>query len=311
MTSLEKELSNYLSIRRGLGYKLLGAERLLRGFVDFMEAAAETLVTSELAVQWALGNGSLRPATSLQRLGAVRQFTRYLAGLDPLMEIPPQNLIQAKVTRSRPHIYSQKEIDGLLSAAARMGPTGALRPHTYHTFLGLLASTGIRLSEGLALQRDDVDLNRCILEIRKSKFRKSRLVALHASTVAALQCYATVRDVRHRRQFASFFITDKGEPLRDPMVRYYFVRLSKQVGLRNATSRSSHGPRIHDLRHSFAVKTLIRWYESGVEVDRRLPYLSTYLGHAHVADTYWYLSACPELLRLAGAKMEQMIAGVM
>ena len=213
-------------------------------------------------------------------------------------------LLPHRPSRARPYIYSCKEVQRLLQAAKQLPPVHGLRSRTYYCLLGLLFVTGLRISEALNLQSEDVDLAGGVLTIRCGKFGKSRLVPIHASTRKVLSAYAARRDrLLAGRPARCFFVSKRGTRLDDGEVRRTFYGLSRQIGLRGASA--SHGPRLHDFRHRFAVQTMVQWYRSGQDVERRLPILSTYLGHVHVADTYWYLTAHPELMGLAVKRLEE------
>jgi integrase len=212
--------------------------------------------------------------------------------------------------RARPYLYSEEEIRQLLKAAQNLPATYSLKPWTYHCLFGLLAVAGMRVSEALNLQVKDVDWAEGVLTIHGTKFGKSRLVPLHASTRRVLLAYAMRRDHYFAgKSFSHFFVSSRGTRLDGGHVRRTFYKLSRQIGLRDASA--SHGPRLHDFRHRFAVETLVRWYRKDEDVERRLPILSTYLGHAHVTDTYWYLTSTPELLGAAGKRMEKRWGGVL
>jgi integrase len=231
----------------------------------------------------------------------VRRFARYVSALDPGTEIPPQGLLPYRFRRTQPYLYADEEIAHLIEAAKKLRSRQGLRAATYATLFGLLAVTGMRMSEPLAFDRDDVDLARGILTVRRTKFGKSRILPVHASTREALRRYRAVRD-RICPRAQSFFVSERGKRLTSERVWWTFVRLSHQIGLRGPADR--HGPRLHDLRHRFAVQTLLGWYRAGLNVEQHLPELSAYLGHAHVTDTYWYISAVPELLQLATLRLE-------
>jgi integrase len=234
----------------------------------------------------------------------VRSFARYWSATDPRTEIPPMGLLPYRTKRATPYIYSNDEIQHLLKAARNLPPSTGLRPWTYYSLLGLMAVTGMRISEIIRLNHSDVDLKQGLLTVRLTKFSKSRLIPLHPSTVKKLKRYLHRRDELYPRHLtARFFLSNQGTPLTDCMVRWTFVKLSRQIGLRKVGD--SYGPRLHDLRHRFAVTTLLHWYRTGVDVEQRLPVLSTYLGHAHVTDTYWYLSAIPELLAVTKDRLEK------
>ena len=304
-----KHVAEYLQVRRGLGFKLVNHEFQLRSFVKYLEEVGADHINTEIAFAWAMGDGHRHPGTAAQRLTTVRHFARYLAGVDPKTEIPPRGLLPTRFPRVHPYIYSDAEVRALMKAALELASPGSIRGPSYSTFLGLLATTGLRLSEGLELLVEDVDLNNGILEVRQSKCRKSRFVPVQASTIDALRTYERTK-AQHQPKTACpyFFVDQDGGPIPGWRIRYHFVRLCVKVGLRKTISG---GPRMHDFRHTFAVKTLIRWYETGVDVDQRMPRLSTYLGHVHIADTYWDISAHPELLRLAASRLEKTIEGLL
>jgi integrase len=302
MSPIQKGLATYLALRRGLGADMRGPEAHLRRFVEFLDRQRATVITTELALRWATAPAAATTATWAQRLGDVRRFATWLSATDPRTEIPPQGLLPERYQRRPPYIYSDVEIARLVRAAARLASPSGVRALTYATLFGLLAATGLRISEALALDRDDVDLRAGILRVRHAKFGKSRFVPVHDSTRRALRRYQIQRDVRFPRPASpAFFVGERGTRATPCSAQYNFAVVSRVVGLRPPTTarRHGHGPRLHDLRHRLAVRTLLRWYQQGRNPERELPKLSTYLGHVHVADTYWYIEAVPELLRLA------------
>jgi integrase/recombinase XerD len=304
MISLRKAVEDYLAMRRSLGFKLRDMGYCLHQFVSFMEQEGACVITVELALRWAQQPRGVLPAHWAARLSFVRTFARHWSATDPRTEIPPTGLLPYHPKRATPYIYSDEEIRGILKAAWNLPPSTGLRPSTYYTLFGLMAVTGMRISEVLRLDCDDVDLEEGLLTVRLTKFSKSRLIPLHPSTVEKLKAYLSRRDLLHPRPSTTrLFLSSQGTPIADCMVRWTFVKLSRQIGLRKAGD--SFGPRLHDLRHRFAVTTLLHWYETGVDVEQRLPVLSTYLGHAHVTDTYWYLTAIPELLELTKDRLEK------
>jgi integrase/recombinase XerD len=305
MTKLAKAAAEYVALRRALGFKMVEVSHRLADFVEFARRERAFHVTVDLALRWAKLPVQVQPVTWATRLGIVRQFTEYLSTIDARTEIPPRGLLPGRYQRKVPYLYNDDEIRRLLQAARKMrSPTG-LRAWTYETMLGLLTVTGMRLGEVLALDRRDVDLCEGVLAIRQTKCRKQRLVPVHETTRRALLRYAHVRDrVYQSPKSEAFLLSEAGLRLNQYSVREVFVRLSRTIGIRTHIGRFGHGPRLHDLRHGLAVNTLVRWYRSGVDVERRLPVLSTYLGHTKVTDTYWYLQAIPELLRLALARIE-------
>ena len=308
MSDLSKALDEYLQVRRILGFKLLDTGSRLRKFVSFLEARGESVITTQLAVAWSQQDPDVQPAQWATNLSKVRLFAQYCSGLEPRTEIPPANVFPYQYRRKSPHIYTPEEITRLLDAAGNLRPQNGLRPHTHATLFGLLISTGLRISEAMGLHRDDVDFAKGVLLVRQTKFCKSRLIPLHATTLEALQSYARRRDRLHPIPDTPwFFVTQRGKRLSEWDLRTTFIQLSRQIGIRGENDH--HGPRMHDFRHSFAVATLLRWYEEGEDVERKLPLLSTYLGHAHPEDTYWYLSATPELLGQATARLEKALGG--
>jgi integrase/recombinase XerD len=304
MIPLRKAVDEYLAMRRSLGFKLCGMGHSLGHFVSFMKQQKATVITTEIALRWAQEPQHVQPAYLADRLSTVRSFARYWSATDPRTEIPPMGLLPSGYRRAIPHIYSESEIRQLLKAATELFPSRTLRGWTYYTVFGLMAVTGMRIGEVVHLECADVDLEEKFLTIRLTKFGKSRLIPLHPSTVRKLTQYLHLRHQLHPRPSTTrFFLSNQGRALTEGMVRWTFVKLSRQIGLRKTGER--FGPRVHDLRHRFAVTTLLDWYRSGVDVEQRLPVLSTFLGHANVTDTYWYLSAVPELLALTKDRLEK------
>ncbi len=308
MNRLQSMLDDYLTMRRALGHKLVLSGRLLQRFVAFAEHAGADVITTELALNWAMQPVEAQPAQWTNRLGIVRLFAQYCSAIDPRTIVPAPDLLPHRYRRPAPYIYRDDQIIHLLQAAGRLPSTTGLRSHTYATLFGLYAATGMRCSEPLQLDRDDVDLVQGVLTVRGTKFGKSRYVPLHPSTQRALQGYAAHRDRLCRAPGTpSFFLSERGIRLTEWAVRWTFVKLSQEIGLRRPGD--SRGPRLHDLRHRLAITTLVNWYRQGIDVEQRLPELSTYLGHAHVTDTYWYLTATPELLRHALQRVERSERG--
>ena len=303
--ALRSSLADYLQVRRALGYKLRDDERFLNQFIDYLDSRGEQRLTSELALAWATMPAGTGPGWWSNRLGAIRGFASYLQTIDATTEVPPR-VAAFERRRATPFLYSDADVANILRAAEGLQfPLGVA---TYQTLIALLAVTGMRVGEAIAADRDDLDLATGVLVVRHGKFGKSRALPLHRSTVAALGDYLHRRDQLHPAPTArSLFISTVGTRLIYQNVHHKFFRLVREAGLgpRSATCR----PRIHDLRHSFAVRTLLDWYQAGVDVQARLPLLSTYMGHVHPSDTYWYLSAAPELLALAGERLERHLGG--
>lgn len=302
MTSLHQAIQDYLSLRRSLGFKLRCTGAMLLKFADFAEARGAEYVTISLALEWATMLDNQQPATRAERMKAVRVFAQYQQALDARTEVPPFGLLPYRPPRKRPYLYTLEEIRRLLEATTKLQSTKGLRSHTYYCLLGLLAVSGLRISEALALLDKDVDLQKGILTISLTKFKKSRLIPLHPTTVKILCRYKQVRDSLISPRCESFFVSDFGRSPEVSSVRLTFYQLSRWAGLRQ--EKNNRGPRLHDFRHRFAVQTMIEWYRSGKDVERLLPVLSTYLGHAHVSDTYWYLTHCPELMGWAVKRLE-------
>jgi integrase/recombinase XerD len=304
MNTLRQALREYLAMRRSLGFKLRRVAPRLLGFVTFMERQHASYITVPLALAWAKRPADAQAATWAQHLSFVRIFARYRRATDPRTQIPPNELLPFRPKRARPYLYSEREIRDLLLAALRLPRTG-LRPWTYHCLLGLLSVSGLRVGEAQNLQLHDVDLQARVLTIRGAKFGKDRLVPIHPSTCRVLARYIA----RRQRMWAKrpaltyLFLSTWGNRLDGGDIRRTFHALSRKIGLRGPVERC--GPRLHDMRHRFASRTLLRWYQAGEDPERRLPALSTYLGHVHWADTYWYLSAQPELMREAMSRLER------
>lgn len=309
MSDLGDGLDQYLTIRRSLGYGLQNTERILRGFVAFLGGKGASHITTKLALLWVNQPVDIQPATRAARLGVVRRFAAWHSAMDPQTEVPPEGLLPYRYHRNPPYIYSDEEIVAIVRSAGSLPSSMGLRAHTYSTLFGLLAVAGMRLSEALKLDCNDVDFDKGVLNIRQAKFRKSRLVPVHHSTRDALKAYERKRNRLFPALVTSaFFVSEQGTRLTGCTTRYTFAKVSRQLGLRPPVvggRRHGRGPRLHDMRHRFAVRTLIDWYRAGLNVERQMPKLSAYLGHVHVADTYWYLEAVPELLQLATERLIQ------
>lgn len=306
MNRLSAELDRYLEIRRSLGHDLRTSERILRRFVAFAESQGETYVSTDLFLRWHGAFGAAGRQTWAARLGIVRIFTRWLHGLDPRHEIPPEGLIPSGQQRPRPYIYSEDEICRIVSAAAELPSPNGLRGLTYPTLFGLIAVSGLRISEAIGLGNDDVDLDAGVIRVRRGKNGRERLLPVEETTRSRLHAYAEERDRLLGERPPTFFVSDVGAPLTDCGVRYNFALVCQEIGLRplQRFKRHGRGPRIHDLRHTFAVRTLINWYRAGKDPSQEMIRLTTYLGHAAPEHTYWYIEAVPELLELASRRAE-------
>lgn len=304
MSTLGEHLDDYLRMRRALGFQLGRHGQVLPQFVAYLEARGATTVTVELAVAWARLPERIKPITIDFRLSAVRGFAHYLHAIDAAHQIPPPGLLSVPRRRPAPFIYAPDDLVRVLKTTRRLRPP--LRAATYRTLFGLLAATGMRLGEALALSGADVDLVDGLLTIRHAKFDRMRLVPLHPSVTGKLRGYASTRKrLCPAPRTDRFFVSVTGGALRREEADHVFRVITGLIGLHT----DSIHPRVHDLRHSFAVRTLIDGHRDGLDVSALLPVLSTYLGHVEPANTYWYLSAVPELMQLVAARLEQHSAG--
>lgn len=303
---LDRRLECYLELRRSLGFQMEAVGRLLRDFVRFVhEQNHAGPITAQIAVDWACSTAKrCGPAGVSHRLSFARGFLTYLRAAVPETEIPGTRLLGSS-RRSHPHIFSQENIRALMEAARALPADGLLRPYTYSTLIGLMASCGLRGSEAIRLDLDDVllDVDPPRLQVRDTKFHKSRLIPVHVTTVTALREYALERDRLGYDGFCeAFFVSESRSRLTYHTVARTFVALARQLGFRGPIGE--RGASLHSLRHTFAVLRMLLWYREGVNVQARLPELSVYLGHVNPKDTYWYLTATPQLLSAAAERFE-------
>ena len=304
MSGLQAHVDEYLRLRRALGFKLKEDERTLGQLVAYLEAAGASTVITELAVRWARQPVGVHPNQWAKRLRIARGFAAYLQTIDPTAEIPPPDMFPHRRQRATPYLFSEQDICRLLAEARRL--RHPMRAASYEALFGLLAVSGMRIGEAIALGREDVDLDAGVITIRKPKGDRARLVPLHPTATEALRRYASVRDrLCPRPRSRAFFLSSAGTPVLAESLRKAFREIMTGIGLRTAAVR----PRVHDLRHRFAVQTLIDWQRSGENIDERMTTLSTYLGHVSPADTYWYLSASPELMALAADRLADRFEG--
>jgi integrase/recombinase XerD len=304
--ALRDALGDYLALRRALGFKLASAGRLLGQFVRYLDEHGVSTPTTDDALAWANLPTFASSNWRAIRLSVVRGFARYVHTLDATIEVPPADLIRRGPDRATPYLYSDGEIRRLLAAAGELRPQ--LRAATYQTLIGLLATCGLRVSEAIALDTTDLDRDHDLLVIRETKFAKSRLVPLHPTTMAALLAYIALRDqARAHPLCPALLVSTAGTRLHHSNVSLTFAGLVQRVGVtrRSAACR----PRLHDLRHSFAVATVLDWYRDGADVPAMMPRLATYLGHTDPKHTFWYLTAAPELMALAGQRLDAHLAG--
>jgi integrase len=301
---LGRHLSDYLAMRRALGFKLERSGALMAQFVDYLDSVGATVITVDAALAWATQPEGASRYWWSTRLAAARLFANHMINLDSATQVPSTDLLPSVRLRATPFIYSRDDVAALMEAATA-STSVPLIAATYRTLIGLLAVTGMRVGEAIHLDRDDVELDEAVLVVRQGKFGKSRELVLHPSTVTALRDYAALRDrTRPWTWTRAWFISSSGARLHYQNVHYRFHQLTQIVGLvpRSVTCR----PRIHDLRHTYAVTTLLGWYRSGADVAARLPLLSTYLGHVDPGSTYWYLTSTPELMRIVSQRLNQV-----
>lgn len=302
MTDLRQAVDDYLRLRRSLGHQLAEAAWLLPDFVTFLDDRGEQTVTIAAALDWVTAREpEVMTTLSPRRITALRGFARYLSGIDPATEVPPRGLMPYHRRRGQIFLYSHADIQAIMAAAQETIPQ-PLRAATYHTLIGLLATSGLRIGEAIKLDRDDIDWAEGVLHIRESKFGKSRLVPLQDSSITALREYDRLRDrLMPRPRDPAFFVSLTAKRLIYACVHPVFRALVDAAGV---GLDAPHRPRLHELRHTFAVRILLHWYRTEDNVAAKIPSLSTYMGHREPACTYWYLSAAPELLALAAARRD-------
>ena len=299
------EQHRYLRIRRRLGADLSTDERILRRFTAFADKDGAEYVDTRLITRWLESLPAASAGTRGARSRVARQFALWLHGMDPRHEVPPQGLVPAHVQRVHPHIYSDAEILAIVEQARTLPSVYGMRGLTCSTLFGLIAVTGLRINEALRLDQSDLDIETGVLRVRFGKLGKERMLPLDRTVVRQLELYGRERDRLLGRSSEAMFVTCKGDRLGDCGARYNFALVCQQIGLRPRQDYRRHGrgPRIHDLRHSFAVRTMLNWYRSGQDVGREMIKLTTWLGHESPANTYWYLEAVPELLELGSARI--------
>lgn len=304
MIALSKELDRYLTIRRSLGYHLRETEWILRRFIAFADQQRADYITTDLFLGWHATFGHAKRPTWSARLGVIRMFAQWMHGLDPKHEVPPRSLISGHYRRTRPYIYSEEEIKRIVETASELQSLNGLRALTYSIMFGLIAVTGLRIREAISLDDRDVDLETGVLRIRQGKGGKERFVPVSNSTLLQLISYARERNRLLATLPQPFFVSDQGTRPTDCSARYNFARVCQKIGLRRPEKylRYGRGPRIHDMRHTFAARTIVNWYRMGLDATREMIKLTTYLGHSKPEHTFWYIEAVPELLDLASQR---------
>lgn len=306
MSALHQGVDEYLALRHALGFRLHAYGTILHDFVSFVERQGAGVITTGLALRWATHRSDVSPAWWANQLGVARGFARYWSARDPRTEVPPLGLLPKGRKRRKPYLYTVDDVERLIQAAAALHTRSPLWPSTMATLIGLLAVTGMRIGEALALDNEDIDWDEGVLTVRRAKFGKSRLIPFHATTRSALRRYVHRRDRTSALPARSpFFPSPTRKRLKYGQVHRTFGLLLHRAGLPSSGDR--RGPGLHDFRHRFAVNALVRWYRAGLDVERHIFSLSTYLGHGRVVDTYWYLSAAPELMGLARGRLERAL----
>ena len=304
--SMEARVEEYLRVRRSLGYQLRVEEGELYRFARFADKQQHTrAITVKLAVAWAKSSRKDSRLFHARRIETLRGLAKYCALFEPETEIPSPTLLGPAHRRISPYIYTPQEITALMDAALQLKPRGGVRPITMQYLIGLLSATGLRISEALHLNRTDVDLDQEHLVVRETKFMKTRYVPLHPTTAKALAEYTRIREGKAPFASNAFFIDDQGGPFQYRQALYAFQCLRRRLGWEKEGMRP---PRLHDLRHTFACRRLLNWYEQGVDVNRAILHLSVYLGHCKVTDTYWYLTGIPSLMAIVAERFERKFA---
>jgi len=308
MKLIENAITDYLEMRRATGIKLNGYKNYLNSFSNYLAQNKANHISIKLAIDWARQTNKRSINHAAKRLSIVRNFAKYYSVYDKQTQIPPAHLLKEKYQRVKPYIYHKDEINLLLETCLHVKSEG-LRHLTYYTLMGLLVVTGCRIGEIIMLEASDYNADAGLLTIRNGKNHNTRIIPLHKSTVLKLNDYRYKSEYFHDVPTVNnFFVKENGSKLTVNGVETFFVRISKTIGLRNKEDNT--GPRIHDFRHTFAVNTIIKWYKQGLNVDQQMPFLSTYLGHQKPSDTYWYLTAVPELVALAARRLENSEGGL-
>lgn len=309
MKSLSQRLNEYLAMRRSMGFDLTFDERVLRKFTTFGDENGFDRISTPLFLDWKSNYGNADNNTWSYRLGMVRRFAFWLAEHDDRTEIPSSRLVTGRYRRRVPYIYAPKQIAEIVAEAGRLPSPYGLRAALWQTLFGLIAVTGMRVNEALSLDCHDVDLQRAVLTLRNTKNGRDRQLPVKEDTVAQLALYAGLRDRLVARQSPRFFVKEDGGTAGDCGARYNFAQVSRNIALRSpqAYNRHGHGPRIHDLRHTFAVHTILDWFRDGRDIEAEMYKLSTYLGHSEPKHTFWYIEAAPELMQLAAERAEQRV----
>lgn len=304
MSSLAEAVDQYLTHRRNLGFQLSHTARELPRFAAFLEQEGATFITTLLALRWAFEDPDSSTVTRSDRLAMARRFAVWRSASDPRTQIPPSGLVPRRYQRPAPYIYSDEQVESIVSCARALPSPLGIRALTCSTLFGLLAVTGMRINEAVSLDHDDVDLRAGVVTIRHGKRGKKRFAPVHETTKDVLAEYSQKMEaLLPSRRTSAFFVSERGRRMSAWCAGDNFVKVLRTLGLRSSEGgRRGRGPRLHDLRHRFAVSTLVHWYRTGIDVDREMPKLATFLGHTNVNEVYWYLQAVPELLQAASER---------
>ncbi|MDF1758144.1 MAG: tyrosine-type recombinase/integrase [Legionellaceae bacterium] len=301
LKTMKQRVQEYLSYRRSLGFKLLVEGQQLLRFAEFVDNKNHCgPVTAEIAIEWSQSSKKPSRFTWARRLEIVTCFAKYCSSIEPGTQIPPKGLFGKSHRRVAPYIFTTIEIQQIVDATKHLLPKNSLRQITFRYLFTLLYVTGLRISEALNLSCDDVDIQNRIIHIKQTKFNKSRLAPIDSSTAIALFNYSNQRE-RHvsTSTLRAFFVLDNGEPIKLRTAQYAFSKIRRLLNM--GSNLQGRVPRIYDLRHTFVCHRILAWYEQKIDVQQNLPYLSTYLGHVKVSDTYWYITGIPELINIASA----------
>lgn len=308
MSSIYQGLTEYVDMKRAMGFSFQYQEAHLKSFGIFLKEKNKKYVTKELATEWALGADKKPTWWHAKKLSELRAFAVYWKTMEPKTELWPEKLWPMRYQRKNPYIYSDEQIRLIMKSCRNLNPQDSLRPLTFETLFGLIASCGLRLSEAIGLKKADVDLKNGVLSVQKTKFYKPRIVPLHETTLQMMVRYAEARDnfcrdfLSGHQQCEMFFISNDDKAITTGVAEWTFDKIALSCGVRTEPRR---GPRLHDLRHTFVVRSLEDWYRQGKDIEVLLPILSTYLGHVQPSSTYWYISITPELMGLASEKLDK------
>ena len=313
MRTIDQGTTDYVAMKKAMGFSFYAQDMKLKNFCNFMKIQKQKKITLELAKIWALSGVKKPTWWHAKNLSVLRAFAVYWKTIDPKTELWPENIWPIRYKRKNPYIYSNEEIQLLLRTCDELRPQESLRPLTFFTLFGLIATCGLRVSEAVTLNKSDVDLKNGVITVKRTKFNKTRIIPIDQTTVKMLIKYEMAREkfctryLSHHVRSNLFFISNDETPISIGVADWTFNKIALKCGVRKESRR---GPRLHDLRHTFVVRTLEDWYRQGKNVEVLLPILSTYVGHSQPGSTYWYISITPELMSLASERMDQYMGGL-